>query len=70
VRDNLFVELECENGTTVTGYLNIQTCQWHILDFSLKLPIRSIDGYDQGNLIVRTESTHYTEDSFYKIPFG
>jgi hypothetical protein len=70
VRDNLFFELACGNNSRVIGYVDIQKRQLSILDFTLKLSSYRISGYDQGNLIVRTEFKRYSEDSFYKIPFG
>jgi hypothetical protein len=74
VRDNLFVELKCENNAIVIGYLDIQTRQWSILDFSLELCryLISINWFEEGNLIVRTDQylENSTKHDFYKIPFG
>jgi hypothetical protein len=72
VRDLLFVWLEVENGTHVIGCVDIQTRQLNILDFYLELPIESITVFDQGSLIVHTESDNSdsTKHNFYKVPFG
>jgi hypothetical protein len=50
----------------VIGCLNVQTRQLNILDFSAKLGILSISGFEKGNLIVEAEN----EYQFYKISFG
>jgi hypothetical protein len=70
IRYLLFLQLKCENSTNFIGCLNIQTRQLNILDFSLKLPIESITGFDEGNLIIQTEWGHSRKTYIYKIPFG
>jgi hypothetical protein len=62
----MFLRFGYGNGMDFIGCLNVQTRQWNILDFSLKLRIENITGFDQGNLIVHTEKKHH----FFKIPFG
>jgi hypothetical protein len=68
--DNAFLWLERENGMIVIGCLNIQTRQLDILDFSLKLIIQSIYGFEKGSLVVRTKSNNSKEHFLYNIPFG
>jgi hypothetical protein len=70
VRDNLFLPLEDKNGASVIGCLNIQTRKWNILDFSSRLPIDIITGFNQGNIIVRIEEEDLNIYHFYKISFG
>jgi hypothetical protein len=70
VRDNLFVWLKNKNRVNVIGYLNIQTRQWNILDFSSRMPICSIIGSEEENLIVYANLTNSEKHYFYKIPFG
>jgi hypothetical protein len=60
--------LETENGTNVIGCYNVQTLQWNIVDFRLKFFNYSIDGFEEGNLIVHAGSGGVFD--FYKIPFG
>jgi hypothetical protein len=70
VRDNLFIELKCENNSRVIACVNVQTRQLNILDFSSKLTIRSIDWFEEGSLVVQTQKNELTQHYFYKIPFG
>jgi hypothetical protein len=70
VRDNLFFVLEHENSTNVIGCLNVETRQFNVLDFSSRLPIFSIAGFDQGNIIVHTNKRNSKKHHIYKIPFG
>jgi hypothetical protein len=62
--------LENGNNIHVIGSLNIKTRQLNILDFYSKLEIRSIFGYEEGNLIIHTESNNSEKHYFYMIPFG
>jgi hypothetical protein len=70
VRDNLFVWLKNKNRVNVIGYLNIQTRKWNMLDFSSRMPICSIIGSEEDNLIVYANLTNSEKHYFYKIPFG
>jgi hypothetical protein len=54
----------------VIGCLKIQTRQWNLLDFSVKLYIRSIHGFEKGSLVIKTYPHYLFKRQLYKIPFG
>jgi hypothetical protein len=68
----LFIEMIYPNDKYAIDYLNVQTRQFNILDFSFKLEIKWIDGFNRGNLIVQTSQCLGALKMlhFYRIPFG
>jgi hypothetical protein len=68
--NNLFIDLISPNKTHFIGRLNVQTRQWNVLDFSLKLSSYRMTGFKEGSLVVYAKSKHYSEHHFYKIQFG
>jgi hypothetical protein len=62
--------MDDRNKTPVIGYYNVQTRKWNILDFSPRLLVDSIYGFEEGNLIIDIERNDLKKYQFYRIPFG
>jgi hypothetical protein len=72
MRNNVFIELICPNNNRVIGCLNIETCQWNVLDLYFNLSRSLIDWFEEGNLVIRIRQSSKAPKKyrFYKISFG